>query len=151
MTDGFSLITASSSARGRVGEFLLFSPFFHFPFPLFSLSLFLPAGLTYEHTRKAGGLKVPLEWAQQQQQYGFYWRRQRPERGRERQQTESSLLAEYCYRSVHSVCLRTLCAAMCAGLMYAGGRWCCSPWISYICPAGARPKPRPSYVPTIIL
>ena len=56
----------------------------------------------------------------------------------ERQQTKSSLL---CSENV----VTAVCVRQCAGLMYAGGRWCCSPWISYICPAGARPKPRPSY------
>ena len=66
----------------------------------------------------------------------------------ERQQTESSLL---CRENFVTARCTAVCVRQCAGLMYAGGRWCCSPWISYICPAGARPKPRPSYVPTITL
>ena len=85
---------------------------------------------------------MPLEWAQQHQ-YGFYWRRrQRPER----QQTQTGAHLSHCSRLLqHSSHYYKVCAlsvSVCVrGLMYAGGRWWCSPWISYICPAGARPNP----------
>ena len=133
MTDGFSLITASSSSAGggRSGS----SSFFLFPLSPFPF----PAACLIHDTREAAGgcmksASIRMGAAASMDFIGGA--------RDQRQQTELKVVhSSHCSEHIVTVqCVTAVC--VCAGLMYAGGRWCwCSPWISYICPAGARPNP----------
>ena len=131
MTDGFSLIT--KPARGGGGEEGIVSLFWVPPSP-FSL----PAWFTTLGTR------VVMKSAIRMGAAAPIWILLAA--AAERQQTQTGAHLSHCSRLLqHSSHYYKVCAlsvSVCVrGLMYAGGRWWCSPWISYICPAGARPNP----------